>query len=339
MTRPNLPSIKRDMKSSWHVVTGGAGFIGSNLVRALVRRGSRVRVVDDLSTGRRDNLADVLGNIELLEGDVRDRRLMEQACQDADTVFHLAAIPSVQRSVEDPDTVVSVAVEGTLTVLEAARSRGVRRVVYSASSSAYGNTPSLPKREDQAPDPLSPYAAGKLAGEHLCRAFSECYGLSTVSLRYFNVFGPHQDPNSQYAAVIPKFIAAYLTRRRPVVYGDGLQSRDFTYVDNVVDANLKAAEATTLRGETVNVACGRSITLLELLETLTEIFGYHLEPEMAPPRKGDVRHSRADLSRARELLGYEPRVDFSEGLRKTVEWYARHLTSHDSDTGGMTSAR
>ncbi len=322
------------MNAPLSLVTGGAGFIGSNLVRALLQRGQRVRVIDDLSTGSEANLLDVLDAIEFLEGDIRNRKLMEQACHGVETVYHVAAIPSVPRSIEEPATVVSVAVEGTLAVLEAARSAGVARVIYSASSSAYGNNPVLPKREDQAPEPLSPYAAGKLAGEHLCRAFAECYGLATISLRYFNVFGPRQDPTSQYAAVIPKFITAYLSGEPPVVYGDGLQSRDFTYVENVVEANLLAGRSPDLKGQVVNIACGESITLLELLEELAKIFGRRIEPRFAPPRLGDVRHSRADISKARQVLHYEPHVSLAEGLRRTVAWYSEQAEASSMKQGG-----
>ncbi|MCD6496956.1 MAG: SDR family oxidoreductase [Deltaproteobacteria bacterium] len=310
------------MKNAICVVTGGSGFIGSNLVRKLLAEGAVVRVVDNFSTGRRENIEEIAAAITLIEGDIRDNDLMHRAFQGATYVFHEAAVPSVPRSVENPSEAISVAADGTVSVLEAARDAGVSKVVYAASSSAYGNQSDLPKHEGQRPDPLSPYAVGKLAGEHLCRAFWECYGLETVALRYFNVFGPRQDPNSPYGAVIPKFISALMRKVRPTVFGDGKQSRDFTFVENVVAANLAAAKTQDTKGRAVNVACGTSYTLLDLLDQLKVLFDRQdIQPIFEPERPGDVRHSMADISAAKSLIGYEVTTDFAEGLKQTVEWY------------------
>jgi len=302
------------------VVTGGAGFIGSHLVRALVAAGDVVRVLDDLSTGRRENLAGVEDGLELHEADVRDAPAVRKAVEGMELVFHHAALPSVPRSVEDPLTSFEVNARGTLNVLDAARRAGVQRVVYAGSSSAYGNSPELPKREDMAQQPRSPYAADKLHGENLCRAFHAAYGLPCVVLRYFNVFGPRQSPDSPYAAVIPHFLSAVLDGRPPLVHGDGRQTRDFTYVDNVVEANLLAARAAAAAGEIINVGAGSRTDLLGLLEVMFEVCGRRVEPGFDGPRPGDVRDSLADLTKARELLGYEPRVGLEEGLRRTVTW-------------------
>lgn len=321
MTGQEGYSITLSMQGRKYVVTGGAGFIGSNLVRRLLSLGADVWVVDNFDTGKPRNLAEVREAIRVVEGDIRDRDLMRRTCEGAAGLFHLAAIPSVQRSVEDPAGVLSVLVDGTSSVLEAARDAGVGRVVYSASSAAYGNVPKLPKAETDLPQALSPYAVGKVSGEYLCRAFFECYGLETISLRYFNVFGPRQDPKSPYGAVIPKFIHAYLHKEAPVLFGDGLQTRDFVHVDNVVQANILAMNLLRTEGQVVNVACGDRITLLDLLDALAEIFGYRLEPRMEPPRAGDVRHSQADITLARELLGYETIVGLRDGLAATVRWY------------------
>jgi len=305
------------------LVTGGAGFIGSHLVRALVERGDRVRVVDDLSTGSLENLDGVLDRIEFVKGSVCDRDLMFDATDGVDVVFHQAALASVARSVEDPLATHRACVDGTLIALLAARDRRVRRFIYAASSSAYGGGTQLPIAETQCPNPLSPYAAAKLAGEHYCAAFFEVYGLETVRLRYFNVFGPRQDPNSPYSAVIPLFIRALLRGEAPTVHGDGLQSRDFTYIENVVHANLLAAEAPAhVAGKVYNVATGERTSLLELLGHLKQIIGCDIEPIHGPPRPGDVRHSQADISRARRDLGYEVVVPLQEGLRRTVAYYA-----------------
>jgi len=312
-----------------YVVTGGAGFIGSHIVCRLVRDGHPVRVVDNLATGHRENLEEVEGRIEFFEGDVCDARLLQRVSSGAEAVFHQAALASVPRSVEDPLSTNRANVEGTLQTLEAARRCGVRRVVFASSSSVYGDAPALPKREDMPPEPKSPYAVSKLAGELYCQAYAKLFGIQAVSLRYFNVFGPRQDPNSQYAAVVPLFIKSLLEGSRPTVYGDGQQSRDFTYVDNVVEANLLAARVGGASSMVMNIGCGSRCTLNELLRLLSEIVGVAAEPIYAPSRPGDVLHSEADISRAREVLGYEPRTELKEGLRRTVEWYrsrrgARH---------------
>jgi UDP-glucose 4-epimerase len=294
-----------------------------------------VRVLDNLSTGNRTNLTPVAENIEFVEGDICDRKTVHKCMAGVDYVLHQAALPSVPRSVENPTESIRVAVDGTLSVLEAARAHAVKRVVYAASSSAYGASERLPKREDHCPEPLSPYAAGKLSAEHLCSAFYACYGLETVALRYFNVFGPNQDPHSPYAAVIPNFINAYLNERAPVVYGDGEQTRDFTYVANVVEANLLACKAPRAPGHVINVACGQRISLLDLLAALEAIFGKKIAPRFAPKRAGDVRHSLADISRARTLLDYKIEVGVEQGLQETVAWYRR---GHQTTAAGGTQA-
>ena len=304
-----------------YLVTGGAGFIGSNIVAALVARGERVRVLDDYSTGRRENLALVLDRIELLKGDLRDLKTCRRAAEGVEYVLHQGAVPSVQRSVDDPLASNEANVNGTLNLLVAARDAHVRRVVYASSSSVYGDSPTLPKREDMPTLPKSPYATSKLAAEHYCRAFTEVYGLETVSLRYFNVFGPRQDPTSEYSAVIPLFIGAMLAGRQPTVYGDGLQSRDFTYVDNNVQANLLAATAPGVAGQVFNIACGERYSLLDLIAALNRILGTDIEPVFGPLRPGDVKHSLADITLAQEKLDYAVRVGFEEGLERTVAWY------------------
>jgi len=304
-----------------YVVTGGAGFIGSHLVRRLVQEQHRLRVVDDLSSGCIPNMGDDARAVTFIKGSVCDAPLLERAFDGADVVFHQAAVPSVQRSVQDPLATNRANVQGTLQVLEAARKRGVRRVVYASSSSVYGDAAALPKSEDMCPAPASPYAASKLGGELYCRVYAELFGVETVALRYFNVFGPRQDPESQYAAVIPLFITALLGGRRPMVFGDGEQSRDFTYVDNVVDANLLAANAPVSPGLAVNIGCGVRVTLNEVLRLLGEMLGVDAQADHAEERPGDVKHSQADIGLARKALGYEPRIGFEEGLRRTVEWY------------------
>ncbi len=304
-----------------YVVTGGAGFIGSNIVRTLCEQGQEVRVVDNLSTGRHDNLAGLASDVALHEGSVCDGDLLREAFEGADYVLHQGALASVPRSVADPVATNRVNVDGTLQVLTAARDCGVKRVVYASSSSVYGNVPALPKHEDMTPQPMSPYAVSKLAGEHYCVAFHHVYGLETVSLRYFNVFGPRQDPHSQYAAVVPIFIESIMRGRRPVVYGDGEQSRDFTFVADVVTANLQAATAPGAGGTVMNLGCGERHTLNKLLELLQGLLGERVEAEYADDRAGDVKHSQADISRAREVIGYDPQVTFAEGLRLTVEWF------------------
>jgi nucleoside-diphosphate-sugar epimerase len=308
-----------------YLITGGAGFIGSHLTAFLVAAGEQVRVLDNFATGKRENLAAISGKFELLEADIRDLEAIRGAFQGVEYVLHQAAIPSVPRSLADPLTTHAANVSGTMNVLLAAREAGVKRVVVASSSSVYGANPQLPKREDMVPQPLSPYAASKLATEGYAQAFYHAFGLETVCLRYFNVFGPHQDPTSQYAAVIPKFITAMLQGQRPTIYGDGEQTRDFTYVDNVVQANLQALRAEGVAGKVFNIACGRRISINELVATLNQLLGTDLEPLYAPPRPGEVKHSLADITAARQQLGYEPHIDFAEGLARTVEWYRRQL--------------
>jgi UDP-glucose 4-epimerase len=303
------------------LVTGGGGFIGSNLVRALLAQGRRVRVLDNFATGFRENLDEVKNKIDLLEGDIRDPDTCRKACDGVDIVFHQAAIPSVPRSMEDPQLSFDVNVVGTHHMLMAARDAGVRRFVFAASSSAYGASEDLPKRETMAVLPLSPYAAAKVAGELLAATFYRAFGLPTVSLRYFNVFGPYQDPSNQYAGVIAAFALRMLGGERPIIYGDGTQSRDFTFIENVVRANLLAAEAPKVQGEVVNIGCGEAIDLNHIVAAFNEVLGTSLEPIYETPRPGDVKHSLADITAAKTLLGYEPPVRFSEGLRRTIEWY------------------
>ena len=307
------------------LITGGAGFIGSNLAEASLRMGHQVRVLDNLSTGKRENLVfdEVYPFLEMIEGDICDLITCQRAMEGIEYVFHEAALPSVQRSVEDPLTSNEVNGGGTLNILIAARDAGVRRVIYAASSSAYGDTPTLPKKEEMVPNPLSPYALQKFIGEQYCRLFFQLYGLETISLRYFNIFGPKQDPNSIYSAVIPRFIDALVSDRPPVIFGDGEQSRDFTYIDNVVHANLLAMDAERTQGEVVNVACGRRVSLNQLLKILQDIIGSHVSPLYEEPRKGDVMHSLADIKRGKAILNYDPRVGIEEGLRRTVEFFKK----------------
>lgn len=303
------------------LVTGGAGFIGSNIVEELLPRGETVRVLDNFSTGKRENLAAFRERIELVAGDLRDLPTVRRAVEGVDYILHQAALPSVPRSVDDPLENDAVNVAGTLNLLVAARDAGVRRVVFASSCAVYGDEPTLPKREDMLPQPKSPYAVSKLAGEYYCRAFSEVYGLETVALRYFNVFGPRQDPTSDYAAVIPRFITRLLRGEAPVIYGDGLQSRDFVYVANVVQANLLAATTPGVAGRAFNIASGERYTLLDLIRILNDVLGTAVAPIHEDPRPGDVRYSQADIGAAQKALGYDPAVDFAEGLRRTVEWY------------------
>jgi UDP-glucose 4-epimerase len=310
------------------LITGGAGFIGSNIVERLVQSGETVRVFDNFATGKRDNLDPFLRSIELIEGDLRSFHAVREAVDGMEVVIHLGALPSVPRSVKDPLTTNEVNVVGTLNVLDAARDAGVRRVVFASSSSVYGENHELPKHEGMVPDPVSPYAVSKLAGEKYCSVFSRVYGLSTVGLRYFNVFGPRQDPASQYSAVIPKFITAIQRGESPTVYGDGKQSRDFTYVANVVDANLQASTADCPTGTVVNIACQERTTLLELIERINALLGRSAVPVFAPPRVGEVRDSFASIEAARRLIGYQAAVPFAEGLRRTVEWYTRRPSAH-----------
>jgi UDP-glucose 4-epimerase len=301
------------------LVTGGGGFVGSNLVRALVERGDAVRVLDNFSTGNRANLAELAGEVEVVEGELRSYERVHNAIRGVEIVFHQGALPSVPRSVHDPLTTSAVNVEGTLNVLLAARDEGVRRVVFASSSSVYGNTGELPRRETQHLDPISPYGVSKLAAERYCVAFSRVYALETVALRYFNVFGPNQDPTSQYAAVVPRFVASIADGRAVPVHGDGSQSRDFTYVGNVVEANLLAADAEGVNGAVLNVATGRRTSVNELADEIGRVLGRDVEREFLPDRAGDVRDSWADVAAARELLGWEPRVSLEEGLRLAAE--------------------
>jgi nucleoside-diphosphate-sugar epimerase len=305
-----------------YLVTGAAGFIGRSIAAALVERGEAVRGVDNFATGKPENLVG-LEAMEFVEGDLADLSVAEQACAGAEVVFHEAALPSVPRSVADPIGSNVACVDATLNLLWAAKEAGIRRVVYAASSSAYGDTPTLPKHEQMLPNPISPYAVAKLAGEYYMRSFARVYGMETVSLRYFNVFGPYQDPNSQYSGVLAVFCRKMLAGERPTIYGDGETSRDFTYIANTVEGNLLAAEAPAekVAGRVMNVATGVRITLNEVIEVLREITGYDGPVAYAPERAGDIKHSLADISRAGELLGYQPGVDFRTGLVRTVEWY------------------
>jgi len=303
------------------LVTGGAGFIGSNLVRALLARGDTVRVIDNFSTGKRENLAEVLSQIEIVEGSILDPSALDRAARGTDVIFHQAAIPSVPRSVAKPLESNDANVTGTLQVLEAARRAKTRRVVYAASSSAYGETPVLPKVETMVSAPLSPYAVAKLTGELYCSVYHRVYGLETVALRYFNVFGPRQDPKSEYAAVIPRFVTAALDGGTPVIYGDGTQSRDFCFIDNTVEANLLAADAPGAPGRVFNIACGEATSLNQVVALVAETLGLHLSARYEPPRSGDIKHSLADITAAKTVLGFEPRVRFGEGLRRTIAWF------------------
>lgn len=319
-TKPVLVRFLSMMKArETYLVTGGAGFIGSHLVKRLVRDGCQVRVVDNLATGQLCRLDPVRAAIELIEADLADEAVARRAVEGIDYVLHQAAVPSVQRSVNDPIGTHRANVTATLNLLESARRAGVRRLIYAASSSAYGDTEALPKREAMPADPLSPYALQKFAGERYCKIYRELYGLETVSLRYFNVFGPGQDPRSEYSAVIPKFVAALLAGRPLTIYGDGEQSRDFTYIDNVVEANLLALKAPDAAGKVCNIGCGERITLNQLVALLEKQLGVQARIHHGPPKPGDVRHSLADISRAKALLGYQPKVTIEEGLRRTVE--------------------
>ncbi len=304
------------------LVTGGAGFIGSNLTEALLKKGNRVRVLDNFSSGKKENLIfnERYSTLEIIEGDIRDLTLCQRVMKDIEYVFHQAALPSVQRSVEDPLNSNSVNVEGTLNILISARGAGVKKVIYASSSSIYGDTPTLPKKEDMPPNPLSPYALQKYVGEKYCWLFFQLYGLETISLRYFNIFGPKQDPTSIYSAVIPKFIDALVKGDPPIIFGDGEQSRDFTYIDNVVQANLLAMATDHLNGEVVNIACGKRISLKQLLTILKDILGSKIYPEYQEPRIGDVKHSLADISKGKKLLNYAPQVETEVGLKRTVEF-------------------
>lgn len=311
---------------SVYLVTGGAGFIGSNLVDELVGRGQQVRVLDNFSTGQRRNLAPFLNQIEVIEGDLRSYHIVQEAVEGVNFILHQAALPSVPRSVRDPITTNEVNVLGTLNLLQAARDAGAQRLIYASSSSVYGDSAELPKRETMCPHPLSPYAISKLAGEQYCQAFWRLYGFETVCLRYFNVFGPRQDPTSQYAAVVPRFLTVLLSGKELIIYGDGTQSRDFTFVANVVQANLLACTAPDTTGGIFNIACGERHTLLNLVAKLAAVTGRDPEVRYTAPRPGDVLHSQADVTQARTRLGYEPRVDLTTGLERTVKWLKNSRT-------------
>lgn len=310
-----------------YLVTGGAGFIGCNLARYILGKGHGVVVVDNFATGKRENIADFVDQVEFIEGDIRDREMMGTAVAGCAAIFHEAALGSVPRSVEDPLASHDANVNGTLALLEAARGAGVKRVIFAASSSAYGDRAESPKHEAMAPLPISPYAASKVACEGYMRAYAACYGMETLSLRYFNVFGPHQDPDAAYAAVIPAFVSRLLRDQRPTVFGDGEQSRDFCYIDNVCEANWLAAHAPAgaCDGSVVNIACNASTSLNEILSLLRELMNTDIEAEYADPRPGDVRNSLADVSLAGKVIGYEPKIFFAEGLRSAIEWYKANL--------------
>jgi len=304
-----------------YLVTGGAGFIGLHIVEALIQKREKVRVIDDLSAGKIESIKPFLDKVEFIQGDIKNLGLLENITKDVKIIFHEAALPSVPRSIDDPISSNVNNIDGTLNVLYAAKANGVRRVVYAASSSAYGDSDTLPKVESMMPNPLSPYAVTKYTGELYCNVFYKIYGLETISLRYFNVFGPRQDPNSQYAAVIPKFIMAYLNGKSPTIYGDGEQSRDFTYIDNIVNANLLAAEAEEIHGETINIACGKRITINQLSDIIKNELKSSIEPVYTNERAGDVKHSLADITLAKHLINYEPAVDVYKGLKRTVEYF------------------
>lgn len=306
----------------FYLVTGGAGFIGSNIVKELVRRNDRIRIIDNLSTGKLENIEDYLKNIEFIKEDIRDFSACQKAVRGVNYVLHQAALPSVKRSIDDILSSNSTNIDGTLNILEAAKREGVKKVVFASSSSVYGNTDTLPKTESMEANPLSPYAVEKYTGEQYCKIFHEIYGLRTVCLRYFNVFGPGQDPASEYSAVIPKFIYSMLKKQPPVIYGDGYQSRDFTYVENVVEANLLACHSQKVgRGEVINIGGGNRTTLNQLVSYLSEIIGYDGSVLYEKARKGDVLHSLADITSAQSLLNYNVKVKMKEGLNRTVEWF------------------
>jgi len=307
------------------LVTGGAGFIGSNITAKLVSQGCFIRVVDNLLTGKKSNLTGIIDRIEFIEADMGDEKVARTCMKDIDVVLHQGALPSVPRSVDDPAATHKHCVDATFTLLLAARDAGIKRFVYASSSSAYGDTPTLPKLESMQPQPLSPYAVGKLVGEYYAKVFYEVFGLETISLRYFNVFGPHQDPTSQYAAAIPAFVTAILRDKPPTVFGDGLQSRDFTYIDNVVEANLLAARAEHTAGEVLNIACGQAVTVNETIDVINELLGKNIKPVYDPPRPGDVKHSLADITLAKETIGYKPTVPFKQGLQLAIDWYRDNL--------------
>ncbi len=307
------------------LVTGGAGFIGSHIIENFIKSGKKVRALDNFSTGKKENLEIFAGSVEVFNGDICDADIVKKAIKGVDYVFHLAALPSVPRSIENPIASNTINVGGSLNMLVEAKNAGVKRFVYASSSSVYGNPKSMPVEETFQPDPLSPYAVTKLSTEYYAKIFSRIYGLETVGLRYFNVFGPRQDADSEYSAVIPKFADKILNNKRPVIYGDGEQSRDFTYIDNVVQANILAIEASNVSGEVFSVACGERVTLNEMVAMFNDILKTDVKPEYVDPRKGDIKHSFANISKAKDLLGYAPKVLFREGLEKSIEWYKKTL--------------
>jgi len=307
------------------LVTGGAGFIGSNICRRLVSEGCFVRVVDNLLTGKKSNLVDVIDKIEFIQADMGDSEVAQSVLKDIDVVLHQGALPSVPVSVDNPAATHQHCINATFTLLLAARDTGVKRFVYAASSSAYGDSPTSPKVETMPTSPLSPYAVAKLTGEYYCSVFYNIYGLQTISLRYFNVFGPYQDPTSQYAAAIPAFVMAILKDEPPTIYGDGEQSRDFTYIDNVVHANLLAARANQTKGEVINIACGQAVTVNEIIDMINKLLGKNVKPKYTDPRPGDVKHSLADITVAQKLINFKPSVSFQEGLKKAIDWYRDNL--------------
>jgi len=307
------------------LITGGAGFIGSNICKRLVSQDCFVRVVDNLITGKKSNLAEVIDKIEFIQADMGDSEVAQSAMKDIDVVLHEGALPSVPVSIDNPAATHKHCVDATFTLLLAARDAGIKRFVYAASSSAYGDAPTSPKVETMPASPLSPYAVAKLTGEYYCSVFYKIFGLETVSLRYFNVFGPYQDPASQYAAAIPAFVTAILKDEPPTIYGDGEQSRDFTYIDNVVDANLLAARAKRTQGEVINIACGQAVTVNEIIDMINNLLGKSVKPTYTPPRPGDVKHSLADITAAQNLIDYQPKVSFNDGLRLAIDWYKANL--------------
>jgi len=307
------------------LVTGGAGFIGSNICKELISQGCFVRVVDNLLTGKKSNLASVIDKVDFIQADMGDAEVAQSAMKDIDVVLHQGALASVPRSVDDPAATHRHCVDATFTLLLADRDAGIKRFVYAASSSAYGDTPTLPKVETMTPMPLSPYAAAKLVGEYYCSVFYQVFGLETISLRYFNVFGPQQDPTSQYAAAIPAFVTSILKDEPPTIYGDGEQSRDFTYIDNVVEANLLAARAKQTKGEVINIACGEAVTVNKIIALINELLGKNIKPIYTDPRPGDVKHSLADITLAEKLIGYKTKVPFKQGLQLATNWYRENL--------------
>ncbi len=307
------------------LVTGGAGFIGSNMVRFLLDKGQEVRVLDNFETGKRANLSEIADQIQLIEGDIRDMPTVERSVAGVDVVYHLAALGSVPRSIKQPDATHQANVTGIFNMLQASRDAQVRRFVFASSSSVYGETKVLPQHEGLPFAPISPYAASKAIGEVYCRAFYETYGLPTICLRYFNVFGPRQDPTSQYAAAIPLFVSALLRDEAPTIFGDGEQSRGFTYIDNVMQANYKAATAPSVAGQAVNISTANAVTVNTVVQTIAELLGKNIKPKYDPPRPGDIKYSLADVKKAKEVIGYEPAVSFDQGIRRAIDWYRQNL--------------